>query len=150
VLTPLDLGVLIEETLRVFAQDRSYAHVSTSFTAETRGVEVQADPAQIRQVVWNLLRNAADAMPQGGAVTVTLRHSEDAAEFDVTDEGKGMSLEEQERLFEPFFSTKTHGTGLGLATVHRIVSEHGGQILVDSTVGRGTRMRIRLPYTGRA
>jgi len=61
-----------------------------------------------------------------------------------------MSQAEQGRLFEPFFSTKTHGTGLGLATVHRIVSEHGGHILVDSEIGRGTRMTIRLPYTGRA
>ena len=152
VLTPIDLAVLIEETLRVFAQDRSYAHVSTKFVAaaDAGEVEVQADPAQIRQVVWNLLRNAADAMPQGGAVTVSLRRDAELVEFVVEDTGKGMSHDEQDRLFEPFFTTKTHGTGLGLATVHRIVSEHGGHILVDSQSGRGTRMTIRLPYTGRA
>ena len=152
VLTPFDLSVLIEETLRVFAQDRTYAHVGTSFApaADAAPIEVQADPAQIRQVVWNLLRNAADAMPQGGEIEVTLGRTADFAEFVVEDGGKGMTPEEQERLFEPFFSTKTRGTGLGLATVHRIVSEHGGHILVDSTTGRGTRMTIRLPYTGRA
>jgi two-component system sensor histidine kinase PilS (NtrC family) len=162
VLTPIDLGVVLDETLRVFAQDRTYAHVSATYAAEAEAadLEVQADPAQIRQVVWNLLRNAADAMPGGGEVKVSLRRVgegvEDGpdgdtrlAEFVVEDSGKGMSSEEQDRLFEPFFTTKTHGTGLGLATVHRIVSEHGGQILVESQVGRGTRMRIRLPYTGR-
>jgi two-component system sensor histidine kinase PilS (NtrC family) len=157
VLTPIDLAVLIEETLQVFAQDRSYAHVMTSFRPASAELVVQADPAQIRQVVWNLLRNAADAMAGGGAVQVTLRMVEAHeggmlqrfAEFVVADEGKGMSKEEQERLFEPFFSTKTRGTGLGLATVHRIVMEHGGHILVDSQPGRGTRMVIRLPYTGR-
>jgi signal transduction histidine kinase len=162
VLTPIDLSVLIDETLRVFAQDRTYAEISASFTADAdaRGVEVQADPAQIRQVVWNLLRNAADALGPGGAIRVTLHRIQAApvgsdvvqelVEFIVEDTGKGMSPEEQDRLFEPFFSTKTHGTGLGLATVHRIVSEHGGQIVVDSQVGRGTRMAIRLPYTARA
>jgi two-component system, NtrC family, sensor histidine kinase PilS len=152
VLTPIDLAVVIEETLRVFAQDRNYAHVTTQLRAGVRELVVHADPAQVRQVVWNLLRNAADAMPQGGAVEVSLGLDEPAgmAEFAVEDHGKGMSQAEQERLFEPFFSTKTHGTGLGLATVHRIVSEHGGHILVDSEIGRGTRMTIRLPYTGRA
>jgi two-component system sensor histidine kinase PilS (NtrC family) len=160
VLTPIDLSVLIEETLRVFAQDRTYAHVNASFypDSDARGLELQADPAQIRQVVWNLLRNAAEAMPEQGEIRVTLRRGEDSgappgstyAEFVVADSGKGMTREEQERLFEPFFSTKTRGTGLGLATVHRIVLEHGGQILVDSAPGRGTRMSIRLPYTGRA
>jgi two-component system sensor histidine kinase PilS (NtrC family) len=159
VLTPIDLGVVLDETLRVFAQDRSYAHVSATYLPEAGDVEVQADPAQIRQVVWNLLRNAADAMPGGGAIKVSLRRvaaepgeapgAPRLTEFVVEDSGKGMSEEEQERLFEPFFTTKTHGTGLGLATVHRIVSEHGGHILVESEVGRGTRMRIRLPYTGR-
>ncbi len=157
-LTPLDLSVLLDETLRVFAQDRSYAHVSARFAPEPDavGVEVHADPAQIRQVVWNLLRNAAEAMPDGGEIHVSLRRVEEAgslaphrfAEFVVDDRGKGMSADEQERVFEPFFTTKTRGTGLGMATVHRIVSEHGGQIVVDSAPGRGTRMAIRLPYTG--
>jgi len=158
VLLPIDLGVVIGETLQVFAQDRTYAHVTATYAAEAGDVEVQADPAQIRQVVWNLLRNAADAMPGGGEIKVSLRRvaAEEVAEentrlaeFVVEDSGKGMSDEEQERLFEPFFTTKTHGTGLGLATVHRIVSEHGGHIVVESQVGQGTRMRIRLPYTGR-
>jgi two-component system sensor histidine kinase PilS (NtrC family) len=147
----LEPAVLLEETLRVFSQDRTHSAVTCSLEIEAsaKGLELSADPAQIRQVVWNLLRNAAESMPEGGPISVYLRVAEGAdsrwAEIEVVDRGRGMTAAELDRLFEPFFTTKSRGTGLGLATVHRIVSEHGGEIVVESEPGEGTHVGVRLP-----
>jgi two-component system sensor histidine kinase PilS (NtrC family) len=146
---PLELGGLLDETVRVFAQDRTAPGVTARYVPPAEGGEVQvvADPGQVRQVLWNLLRNAAEAMPDGGEVVVALRRGDGHAEFDVVDTGQGIAPSDQERLFEPFFTTKTRGSGLGLAMVHRIVTEHGGSVSVDSSPGRGARFSVRLPYT---
>ena len=114
---------------------------------------VFADPAQLRQVILNLTLNARDAMPQGGTITIStnakfMPASRDrAVSLIVEDTGLGMDAETRAHLFEPFFTTKEagHGTGLGLATVDRIVKEAGGRIEVESESGRGTRIEIFLP-----
>src|SRR5208337_116441 len=132
---------------------------------------VLADPAQLRQILLNLVLNARDAMPQGGKIRLITRAGEfPVAEFPgefpgevcskaepgsarravslaVKDNGCGMDAETRARLFEPFFTTKKpgEGTGLGLATVQRIVSESGGMIAVESEPGRGARIEVFLP-----
>jgi PAS domain S-box-containing protein len=126
---------------------------------------VRADPAQIEQVLLNLVANARDAMPGGGRVTiatspVTSNGTRPArtslppgsyVELSVTDTGSGMSREVQARLFEPFFTTKPvgSGTGLGLATVHGIVKQSGGHIGVQSTPGQGTTFTVHFPVASR-
>ena len=110
---------------------------------------VHADPAKLRQVVWNLLRNAADAAASGGKhVRVEARRAGDQATVIVEDDGPGIPPDRVSRIFDPFFTTKQKGTGLGLATCHAIVAEHGGQIDLASEVGKGTKMVVRIP-TGR-
>ncbi len=157
--------------MRVFAQDRAFGQVSARFVADdsSRDLELLADGDQVRQVVWNLLRNGAQAMPDGGDLLVELRRSDDGelpagesqvtagviargpwAEITITDAGVGMTAAERERLFEPFFTTKARGSGLGLATVYRIVTAHGGHLRVDTWPGKGTRIAVRLPLTGSA
>jgi two-component system cell cycle sensor histidine kinase/response regulator CckA len=126
---------------------------------------VLADPAQLRQVLLNLVLNARDAMPKGGTITLSTRVAEfpsnvsreisdlqagsprRAAAVMVKDNGHGMDAATRARLFEPFFTTKDpgYGTGLGLATVQRVISESGGTITVESEVGRGTSIEIFLP-----
>jgi two-component system cell cycle sensor histidine kinase/response regulator CckA len=116
---------------------------------------VLADPAQLRQIVLNLALNARDAMPQGGRITISTSATtlpESAARgvsLVVEDTGLGMDTETRTHLFEPFFTTKAagHGTGLGLATVDRIVKEAGGRIEVESETGRGTKITVILPVT---
>jgi two-component system sensor histidine kinase PilS (NtrC family) len=143
----IELGGVIDETVRVFAQDRTFAGVKVRPVLDPDATTrpVQADPAQLRQVVWNLLRNAAEAMPDGGEVRIELADAGGWAELRVIDEGVGIAPEDQEHLFEPFYTTKAGGSGLGLATVHRVVSEHGGTIGVTSSVGKGTTVTVRLP-----
>jgi len=114
---------------------------------------VMADQAQLRQVLLNLVLNARDAMPHGGRITVStqssepLRGAQATVSLLVEDNGCGMDEDTRSRLFEPFFTTKQpgHGTGLGLATVQRIVSESGGMIEVNSETGHGTSIKVLLP-----
>ena len=120
--------------------------------ADTSTMWVDVD--QFSQVLWNIFVNAADAMPEGGEIAVSMERltSENEGivvaswdEIAISDTGTGMSTHELTSIFEPFFTTKRSGTGLGLATVYRIVEGHGGHIRVESTLGIGTRFLIYLP-----
>ena len=114
-------------------------------------LEIKADPQQLRQVLWNLMLNACQAIREGGAITVTANEPEsssdelDWCEITVSDTGEGISPEHMEKLFDPFFTTKAEGTGLGLAVVYRIIEDHGGMIDVESENGKGSTFRVRLP-----
>ncbi|HET6381648.1 MAG TPA: ATP-binding protein, partial [candidate division Zixibacteria bacterium] len=105
------------------------------------------DGQQLRQALWNLCLNAVDAMPAGGELTVAAAVRDGQLVIEVADTGDGILPADLPHLFEPFFSTKPGGTGLGLAMVHRIVQDHGGEVSVDSVPGRGTRIVVRFPDT---
>jgi len=103
------------------------------------------DATQIQQVLVNLVKNAIQAMTRGGTLTVQTGEGSDAVWVSVADSGGGIPEEQLNRIFEPFYTTKKKGTGLGLMIVQRIVRAHNGHIEVDSQVGRGTTFRIWLP-----
>jgi len=132
------------------------------------GTGVLADPRQLRQLLWNLVLNAAQAMPEGGRLEVVARPRSGApqgllaadrnegvdgrtekespeVEISVSDTGVGIEADVLERIFDPFFTTKRGGSGLGLATVHRVVEANGGSVRAESRVGQGTCFHIRLP-----
>ena len=112
-------------------------------------VMYEGDPNQIRQIFWNLARNAIQAMPHGGELCVTL-DARPGREVTIafSDTGQGMSREQKERLFEPFNSS-SGGTGLGMAIVYQLVRDHNGKILVDTESGKGTSIAIKLPASAR-
>jgi signal transduction histidine kinase len=103
------------------------------------------DSAQLQQVLVNLIKNAAQAMSTGGTLTLQTGETSDDVWVSVTDTGGGIPQEQINRIFEPFYTTKKKGTGLGLMIVQRIVRAHNGRIELDSHVGRGTSFRIWLP-----
>ena len=112
---------------------------------ETPLPELNFDPQQLHQVLLNLFKNALEAMPRGGELTVTTRVRGEHAEILVADTGEGMTPEVAANVFQPYFTTKTKGTGLGLAISQGIIQEHGGAISVKSAPGQGTAFTIRLP-----
>jgi len=107
----------------------------------------EADEGQIKQVFWNLARNALQAMPDGGTLTASLeKNSHSRLRISFSDTGRGMKPDQVEHLFEPFSST-TGGTGLGLSIVYQIIRDHGGTINVRSREGQGTTITVELPVT---
>jgi len=107
--------------------------------------QVCVDPAQLQRALQKLVRNALQAMTRGGTLTLSTGRSLDRVWISVADTGAGIAADQLGRLFEPFYTTKSRGTGLGLMTVRRIVRDHGGEIGVESEPGRGTTFRIQLP-----
>ncbi|MDQ3033326.1 MAG: ATP-binding protein [Myxococcota bacterium] len=108
-------------------------------------VRSHADPAQIRQVLWNLVKNAVQFSARGGVVTVRVRMIEGAPAVEVEDRGKGIAEEDRDHLFDMFFTKRHHGVGLGLALVKQIVDAHGGRIELESREGEGSLFRVILP-----
>jgi signal transduction histidine kinase len=106
---------------------------------------IPGDRLRLEQAVLNLCINAVEAMPEGGRLTVTTRLGEGTVTIDVADTGGGIPRENLDRIMKPFFSTKAHGTGLGLPLVARVVHTHGGKVSVHSEPGRGTTFRVELP-----
>lgn len=143
----------VENMLALLVTDPHFERV-TVLNHCPADLSVELDCDQFQQVFWNLLTNAADAMPTGGTVSIgaaVLDRGEHLGccgcevRIDVTDNGAGMAQEDVERIFEPFFTTKQGGTGLGLATVYRIIEAHDGLVAVDSMPGKGTTFTIYLP-----
>jgi two-component system sensor histidine kinase PilS (NtrC family) len=152
----------VEDVLKMFEAVRP-ENVAVYVEVED-GLQVVADASQLRQVLWNLVLNAAQAMVEGGALGVSAAALSDEtpqesanvgrnettgqkktglAEIAISDRGAGVPSDVLERIFDPFFTTKVRGSGLGLATVHRIVEDHGGSVRLESTVGEGTTVRLR-------
>jgi signal transduction histidine kinase len=111
-----------------------------------------ADENQLRQVVWNLATNGLRAMPRGGRLGLAawLQPGGGQLVLGVEDEGVGIASEDLDGIFQPFRGGFERGTGLGLAIVHRIVSDHEGEVQVESTPGKGTSVRVRLPLAASA
>jgi signal transduction histidine kinase len=106
---------------------------------------ILGDPDQIRQVFWNLARNAVQAMPAGGTLAVRAYATAGMYRIVFSDSGRGMSEADLRRLFQPFRTNFPSGTGLGMAISYRIVQEHGGKIDVESNEGAGTTITVTLP-----
>jgi len=140
----LDGARAVADTVELFRAEVAERGIELRARAESP-VWVHADPGQFRQVLWNLLGNAADATPPGGRVDVQMVSQGGQGVLEVKDTGHGIADEDVDRIFDPFFTTKERGTGLGLAIVHRIIEAHGGNLSVRSQLGRGTTFRVALP-----
>jgi signal transduction histidine kinase len=141
-----DLAAIAASVLEFAGSELKLAGVSWTIGAEPGLPEVVVDESQIRQALLNLIRNAKEAMPAGGSIAVEVaRTAEGMVGLALSDSGSGISREDLDRIFEPFFSTKAKGTGLGLALVQQIVLEHGGRIDVACPGAGGTRFTIHLP-----
>lgn len=152
-LEPMEVRAILEETLALLVYEMEAQKISLERSYAPDIPPVPMDREQMKQVFLNLLLNAIQAMERGGNLRVAIRWKpapsgdggRSVAEIAVQDTGPGMAEDIRSRIFEPFFSTKEEGIGLGLPIAQRIVEEHGGQIRVESRVGEGTTFTILLP-----
>ncbi len=143
-----DIVELLEESLRLLRKSRQFGgkHEVIARPAASR-IWCDIDTNRTKQIFWNLATNALKAMPDGGKlqIEIGLRNRDREVEVCFADEGRGMSPAEIDSYFHPFKSAFSEGTGLGAAIVYRLVAEHGGRIDIESTPGRGTRVRVTIP-----
>ena len=144
-MAPEDLNEVVGSVLEFSREELERSKVKVIRRLDPAGPRALADEGQLRQVFLNLLRNSREAMPGGGELIVESRIANGHAEVVFCDSGRGMTSEVRERIFEPFFSTKEGGTGLGLAVSQQILQAHGGSISCHSSPQGGTTFVVRLP-----
>lgn len=142
----VDIGQLVDECIAIVEESAGKSNVRLHKIPNEPPLRVFIDPMRIRQVLINLLINAAQASPAGETVTVRYYLKGKNLLLDVADCGCGIPLEDRREIFLPFFTTKKEGTGLGLAIVKKIVDAHGGHIRIISTPGAGITFRVVLPH----
>ncbi|MFH1387286.1 MAG: ATP-binding protein [bacterium] len=136
-ITEVNLNELIDATFLCFSLGHITCHKELGQINAIKG-----DHVELQEVLVNLIQNAVEAMPSGGKLTVKSYMEEGRVAIEVIDTGKGIPDEIKEKIFDPFYSTRHEGTGLGLSIVYRIVREHGGDIKVESEVGKGTTFKL--------
>jgi len=142
----LDIAATAEHAV-VFARQQAVTkRIQIEFEVKEGLPPVEHDPAQINQVLLNLLLNAIQSMDKPGSIRVRVEQpDDDFVAITVSDQGKGIPADQLTHIFRPFYTTKGHGTGLGLSLARRMVESHGGTIRVESAVGQGTQFTIELP-----
>jgi len=148
--TPLDMNQVVEDVLALVRNQTVFRRIRITYALDPELPRVMADADQMRQVVLNIVLNAAEAMGDGGELRLSSSSGPSSQSIDVVvaDTGPGIPDDVRARIFEPFFTTKRTGTGLGLAVAYGIVERHHGELLIDSVRGRGTTFTIRLPVEG--
>ncbi len=144
-LKPCSLNDVVEDTVNLLRPELENRGLVLKQRLARALTSVPLDAAQIKQVLVNLIKNAMQAMTKGGALMLQTGESDDGVWVSIADTGGGIPPEQLNRIFEPFYTTKKKGSGLGLMIVQRIVREHGGKIDLESNVGEGTTFRIWLP-----
>ncbi|MBL8730583.1 MAG: GHKL domain-containing protein [Planctomycetes bacterium] len=143
--TSVDLNARLQAVVDFHEPELRDLGISLRFYPGADVGRVPADWDHLQAAIVNLLRNAKDATPAGGEILVSTTREHGHVTIRVTDTGSGMTPDVQARVFEPYFSTKRAGTGLGLPTVRRVVEEHGGTLTLESEVGKGSQFSLRLP-----
>jgi two-component system nitrogen regulation sensor histidine kinase NtrY len=147
-LAPVNLNEVVRGAVKLFEAQFSAVGrppITPEFHLAEDLPPLQADAAMLRRALENLILNAMDAMPAGGVLMLRTSREKGEVHLEVSDTGSGLTPEECDRLFTPYYTTKQHGTGLGLAVVQSVISDHGGRISVESEMGIGTSFHIFLP-----
>ncbi|MFO7534696.1 MAG: ATP-binding protein [Kiritimatiellia bacterium] len=144
-LAPTRLEAVLQETLTLLKQDIENRGITVNLDLHEPLPSVPADREQVKQAFFNVIKNALEALTSGGEIAITVSANEQDVEVAFQDNGAGVDPEAMGRLFEPYFTTKSTGNGLGLMIVQRIVQEHGGRVEITSEPGKGTAVILFLP-----
>jgi len=141
----VDLGALVDETVSVLTPEAASAGITVKWNRPAAPVVVRGDVGLLKQAVWNVCRNALEAMPDGGILELKVNGDSTDATICISDTGPGIEPEQRERIFQLYYSTKPQGSGIGLAMTFRAVQLHGGSIEIGGQPGEGAQFTLRLP-----
>lgn len=144
----IDLNQVIKDVQILMGEAAQEKGIYLEDRLDPRLPRIEADANQIKQVLVNLIKNALEATEGNGRILLATEWKDGQACLTVQDTGKGMPVEVLEKIFHPFFTTKDKGTGLGLAVIHKVITDHHGTIMVESTAGRGSTFTVKLPQKG--
>jgi PAS domain S-box-containing protein len=147
---PLDINTLLRALAEFLSEELSRTHIAMTLDLCDNVPLIQGDERFLRQMLINLVKNAMAAMPDGGSIHMSTKCADDNIHISVDDTGVGIPEDMIHKIFEPYFTTKVDGTGLGLTMAYKVVKEHGGDIRVQSESGKGTCFTITLPVMRRA
>jgi signal transduction histidine kinase len=143
--TAIDIGQLVRDVQSLTYGEAILSRITVTARLPDEPLLIHGNSDKIKEVLINLSRNAFQAMPDGGALTITVRADGPAVRIDLADTGQGIADTAMAEIFKPFYTTKESGTGLGLAICRRIVEDHRGEITVSSEVGKGTTFTLTFP-----
>ena len=145
----VSINEIIEHTIKLLKNQVAFKDIQIIRKISSNMPQINLDKDKIKQVFWNLMINASEAMPRGGTLTISSNLSKDKKYIETSfeDDGVGIPEENIKKLFDPFFTTKGVGTGLGLAVSYGIIKQHQGKIKVKSDPGQGSVFTILLPLT---
>jgi signal transduction histidine kinase len=144
-LTEQDLRPVVQDVLSLAAEELSTHHVNLVSRLPEKPVNAKVDVDLLKQALLNVVMNGAQAMPQGGKLEVLLEEEGRSAVLRISDEGPGIPEEIREKIFDLYFTTKTEGSGIGLAMTYRILQFHHGSVEVQSNAGSGAEFQLRIP-----
>ncbi len=145
----VNLIELVEESLKVLEKEISNRGLNVDIVLQEKLPSVMADRNQIKQAIFNVIKNAMEAMPAGGKLQISSRCNDEFASLQFADTGIGIQQQDLNHVFTPYFTTKKEGSGLGLMIIQRIMRDHGGQVGIDSRPGVGTVVSLQLPLQHR-
>ncbi|MEN3334398.1 MAG: two-component system, NtrC family, sensor histidine kinase HydH [Blastocatellia bacterium] len=143
-----DLNAVVSDALSLLEPQALAKRIQITLYLSPTGATAWFDEAAMRSTLINLLLNAIQAMKDGGSLQVATSNGNGEVKLTVADDGCGMSAEQVQNMFEPFYTTKSHGLGLGMSLAAKVIEQHGGSVSVDSRAGRGTQVKITLPLNG--
>jgi len=146
----VDLLVVLEQVLGLLELEFEEKGVQVEIEVSDKAPSVHADPDQVKQVFFNVIKNAVDAMVKNPRLKIFLRSDEENVYLQFADSGKGISKEDLSKVFQPYFTTKKEGHGLGMMIVHRIMRAHGGQVGIESKTRTGTVITLQFPHADRS
>lgn len=145
-LRPENINVIVEEAVRFFSAEIEARDIVVETELNSDLPLIQLDRGQMKQAFYNVIKNSFEAMKRRGILRIRTGRDETHVRVSFIDNGGGMSAEALSHVFEPYYTTKASGTGLGLLIVRRIVREHGGELAIESSEGKGLTLTIRLPF----
>ena len=142
---PVKLSALFQRVLHIWKEEHREGKARIKLLTLPEDPTVLLDEEQMANTLIKLMQNSASAMPNGGTITISDCWEGNRLVISVADNGVGIDPENLPRIFDPFFTTKPQGSGLGLTTVNRVVSNHGGQVKVSTNLGAGTEVKLYIP-----